>query len=75
MPEAGGEIGAGLGVIKRLSPYESYGFIVADDGREIYFHENALKDLVMDQLAEGDAVAFGVTEGHKGPQATWVRTA
>ncbi|MBU4263482.1 MAG: cold shock domain-containing protein [Proteobacteria bacterium] len=75
VPEAGGEIGAGLGVIKRLSPYESYGFIFADDGREIYFHENALKDLVMDQLAEGDAVSFGVTEGHKGPQATWVRTA
>jgi cold shock CspA family protein len=28
----------------------------------------------MDQLAEGDDVSFGVTEGHKGPQATWVRT-
>ena len=68
-----GEGTAGTGVIKSLSPFESYGFIVASDGKEIYFHENALKDLAMDQLAEGDSVSFGVTEGHKGPQATWVR--
>lgn len=69
------ETEGGTGVIKSLSPFESYGFIVASDGKEIYFHENALKDLVMDQLAEGDSVSFGVTEGNKGPQATWVRIA
>lgn len=65
----------GVGVIKTLSPYESFGFIVANDGREVYFHENALKDLVMDELSEGDSVSFGVTEGDKGPQASWVRSA
>jgi cold shock CspA family protein/ribosome-associated translation inhibitor RaiA len=72
VPEMVGEI-PGTGVIKNLSPFESYGFIVSNDGREVYFHENALKDLVMDDLAEGDSVSFGVTEGNKGPQATWVR--
>lgn len=69
------EIVSTNGVIKNVSPFESYGFIVSTDGREIYFHENSLKDLAIDQLSEGDAVTFGVTEGDKGPQATWVRSA
>ncbi len=61
------------GVIKKLVPFESYGFIATPDGREIYFHENSLKDLQLDRLAEGDAVRFGEDEGDKGPCATWVR--
>ncbi len=68
------EIIGGTGVIKNLSPYESYGFIVANNGQEIYFHENSLKDLSINDLTEGDSVSFGVTEGDKGPQATWVRS-
>lgn len=73
--EAGAVGSAGLGVIKNVSPYESYGFILSADGREVYFHENSLKGLEIDELAEGDAVTFGETAGDKGPQATWVRTA
>jgi len=61
------------GVIKKLSPHESYGFITTLDQREIYFHENALKDIEMDQLSEGDSVMYGETLGDKGPQASWVR--
>lgn len=65
----------GLGVIKNVSPFESYGFILSADGREVYFHENSLKDMAIDNLSEGDSVTFGETAGDKGPQATWVRTA
>ncbi len=61
------------GIIKSLYPFESYGFIVTPDEQEIFFHENSLKDVAMDDLNEGDAVFFSVTEGDKGPQATWVR--
>ena len=64
---------AQYGVIRKLSPYESYGFIVSQDAREIYFHENALKDISMDLLTEGDAVVYGESRGDKGPQASWVR--
>lgn len=63
------------GVIKVLSPYESYGFIASGDGKEVYFHENALKDATIDKLSEGDKVVFGIAEGDKGPQANWVRCA
>jgi cold shock CspA family protein/ribosome-associated translation inhibitor RaiA len=73
--DAGAAGSAGLGVIKNVSPFESYGFILSADGREVYFHENSLKDLEIDKLSEGDAVTFGETAGDKGPQATWVRIA
>ena len=63
------------GVVKKLVPHESYGFISAPDGREVYFHENALKDLKMHQLTEGDVVKFGESDGDKGPCASWVRSA
>lgn len=63
------------GVIRKLSPFESYGFIMTPDQREVYFHENALKDVALDQLAEGDEVFYGETFGDKGPQASWVRVA
>lgn len=67
------EEGAQYGVIRKVSPYESYGFIVSQDAREIYFHENSLKDVAIDSLTEGDAVMYGESTGDKGPQATWVR--
>ncbi len=73
--EAGVIGSAGLGVIKNVSPYESYGFILSADGREVYFHENSLKGMEIDNLSEGDSVTFGETAGDKGPQASWVRTA
>ena len=63
------------GVIKNIFPYESYGFIVTPQGQEIYFHENALKDVTMSQLAEGDGVKFGEGQGDKGPCAAWVKLA
>ena len=63
------------GVIKNIFPYESYGFIVTPQGQEIYFHENALKDVTMSQLAEGDGVKFGEGQGDKGPCAACVKLA
>lgn len=71
----GGAESASFGVVRKVSPFESYGFIVTPDEREIYFHENALKDIPLDQLAEGDEVMYGETIGDKGPQASWVRVA
>lgn len=69
------EGGDNVGIIRKLSPHESYGFIMSADKRDIYFHENALKNVNMEDLAEGDSVVFGETHGDKGPQASWVRSA
>ena len=66
---------SGEGVVKSIFPYESYGFIVTPQGQEIYFHENSLKDISMNQLSEGDGVKFGEAQGDKGPCASWVKLA
>ena len=67
--------GDSYGTIRKLSPHESYGFIVTFDERDVYFHENALKNVEMEELSEGDTVFYGETIGDKGPQASWVRLA
>ncbi len=67
--------GDSIGIINKVSPHESYGFITTYDDREIYFHENALKNVEIDDLAEGDSVIYGESLGDKGPQASWVRVA
>ncbi|OIP46937.1 MAG: cold-shock protein [Deltaproteobacteria bacterium CG_4_10_14_3_um_filter_60_8] len=73
--EEGEAAAQSTGIIKALYPFESYGFIATASGREVYFHENALKSVALAQLAEGDAVRFGESDGDKGPCATWVRLA
>ncbi|HKJ65764.1 MAG TPA: HPF/RaiA family ribosome-associated protein [Desulfopila sp.] len=67
--------GNSFGTIRKLSPHESYGFISTPDMRDVYFHENALKNINMEDLSEGDGVLYGETLGDKGPQASWVRLA
>ncbi len=64
-----------VGIIKKISPSESYGFILTPDERDIYFHKNSLKGCAIENLQEGDSVIFGETIGDKGPQASWVRAA
>jgi len=63
------------GTVKTISPVESFGFIMLEGGKEVYFHENALKNIEMDELNVGDEVVFGEAEGDKGPCASWVRMA
>lgn len=67
--------GPGTGVVRKLVPTESYGFIVAANQDDIFFQAHVLKDVDFAALAEGDAVEFAVEQGDKGLQAAWVRRA
>lgn len=49
-----------------------YGFIQDRDGRNIYFHEDALVELDYDDLDVGDEVRIAVAGGDEGPQASTV---
>lgn len=49
-----------------------YGFLLAEDGREIYFHENALVDVDYEDLDVGAEVRYAERRGDKGPQASTV---
>jgi len=59
------------GVVLRLSP-EGFGFIQASDGREVYFHRNAVLDAGFDRMKVGTRVWFFEEEGEDGPQASSV---
>lgn len=60
------------GRIARLPPEKDYGFIAADDGREIYFHINAVTNSGPG-LQPGARVTFIETNTDSGVQATTVR--
>lgn len=61
------------GVIARVFQDRGYGFIAADeDGREVYFHRNAVIGERFERLAEGTKVRFAEEDGDKGPQASTV---
>ena len=63
------------GVIKKLTD-RGYGFIDPEgDGKDLFFHSNALVDVTFDELKEGDAVTFEVEETEKGPSAVKVSRA
>lgn len=51
---------------------EGYGFIQSADGREIYFHRNAVLDPGFDKLEVGSRVRYAETQGFEGPQASTV---
>lgn len=58
------------GTIKTLIRERGFGFITAEDGREIFFHRTGLVSADFDSLHEGDKVEFEVETGPKGPRAT-----
>ncbi|MFQ5842224.1 MAG: cold-shock protein [Thermodesulfobacteriota bacterium] len=61
------------GTIKRVIRERGFGFISAEDGREIFFHRSALEGIDFDTLEESNSVEFNVERGPKGPRAVNVR--
>jgi ribosomal subunit interface protein len=60
------------GVVAKLFRERGYGFIQADDGREIYFHQNSVLGTNWGKLDVGTKVRFAEEDGDKGPQASTV---
>ena len=58
------------GTIKRLVRERGFGFVLGQDGTEVFFHRSALQGEGFDALAEGQAVEFDVEKAAKGPRAT-----
>jgi CspA family cold shock protein len=63
------------GTIKKLVRERGFGFILGQDGAELFFHRSALQGLGFDALAEGQAVEFEVERGDKGPRAANMKVA
>jgi len=64
---------ASAATVVRLDPSGEFGFLETADGREIYFHHNAVLNGGFSGLTIGARVTFAEEEGEKGPQATTVK--
>ena len=61
------------GTIKKLTD-RFYGFIGAEgQEKDLFFHGSSVQGCTFEELREGDAVTFEVTDGDKGPAATNVQ--
>lgn len=57
------------GKVKWFNPRKGYGFIAAEDGRDVFVHYASIAGEGYKSLAEGDEVSFDIVEGEKGPRA------
>ena len=58
---------------QRLVSDKGFGFILASDGNEYFFHNSACKETRFDDLREGQAVTFERGQGPKGPRGENVK--
>lgn len=58
--------------VTKLFADEGYGFLQTPDGREIYFHRNAVLHGKFEALRVGSEVRYHEEEGIEGPQASTV---
>lgn len=56
------------GTVKWFNNQKGYGFITAEDGKDVFVHFSGLNMEGFKTLEEGAAVEFDITDGAKGPQ-------
>ena len=61
-----------MAIVRTIFPDQDYGFLVTPEGREIYFHRNAVLNGEFERLRVGDGVRYVESDGEKGPQASSV---
>lgn len=57
------------GTVKWYNDEKGYGFIVRENGADVFVHHASINAEGFRTLAEGDRVSFDVVEGRKGPEA------
>ena len=62
------------GKVKFFNVLKGFGFITTDEGTEIFFHKNNIKNTgFRDRLYEGDRVDFEVQRDQKGSKAVNIK--
>ena len=63
------------GTVKWFNGAKGYGFIQRSTGEDVFVHFSAIQGQGFKTLKEGQRVAFDVTTGPKGQQASNIRAA
>ena len=63
-----------IGTVKKVVSDRGFGFISGEDGKDYFFHRDALIDAFdFDRLVGGERVEFDLQQSQRGPRATNVR--
>jgi len=57
------------GIVKFFNETKGFGFITAEDGKDVFFHFSS----TLDRVNKDDNVLFEIEDGQKGPKAVKVR--
>jgi CspA family cold shock protein len=57
------------GTVKWFNEAKGFGFITAEDGKDVFVHYSSIQGNGFKSLAEGDRVSFDTETGPKGPKA------
>ncbi len=57
------------GTVKWFNNKRGWGFIVKEDGQDVFVHYSAIKGDGFKSLTEGQLVQFEIEEGSRGPAA------
>ncbi len=60
------------GIVSKLFTYEGYGFIRTAEGREVYFHRNAVDNGGFERMRRGSRVRFTESDDEGGSHASHV---
>lgn len=58
------------GRVKKFDAAKGYGFIVGEDGKDVFVHYSAINQEGYKALAEGDVVTYELKVTERGPQAS-----
>ena len=63
------------GKVKWFNDQKGFGFIAADNGKDVFVHHSVIEGQGFRTLQDGEAVEYEYEEGPKGAKATLVRRA
>ncbi|MBP3871563.1 MAG: cold-shock protein [Faecalicoccus sp.] len=61
------------GKVKWFSPEKGWGFIIGEDGKDIFVHYSSIQADGFRTLEEGQVVEYEIIEGDRGKQAVNVK--
>jgi len=61
------------GVVKVWNLDRGFGFVRADDGKDVFVHYTAIRETIHKYLREGEKVEFDIVQSERGPQARDLR--
>jgi CspA family cold shock protein len=57
------------GTVRWFNDSKGFGFIISEDGSDVFVHHTSIQGNAFKSLTEGETVSFDIEPGPKGPKA------